>query len=249
MATKSGAGKVFSVDLAGGGRGGYGGGFTNPYAAALEREALDVARGKEERNQTMEELNLKKAKHASEQEDAAEIAMSKIATLRPDSMNFQHDYSTLMGDKNIHRAMLGGGRQAVEMMMAQKLQEHGDHIDSWNKIAQNYAYKGDISKLPTDDEGVIDWEKARPSFENALLAHESGIRSKMAAAQQQQQEAGYQQVAAVDPSTGEMTTKLVKLPETFESTAGTKPSAAQKPLPQETEEDSVDVMFPDNRRK
>jgi len=175
----------------------------DPEALAAERSALK-ARSLENRRRELE----------LESHDAALKSLDKIGALDPSNMDFEHDYEKLMGDPHIHLARIGEGKSAVEGELARKLEQHKDHIDTWNKIASNYHYQGDIRRLPVDKNNRIDWEATLPIFQNAQAQHYARVQQAREENAPKLAEAGYAEVQQIDPETGKAKFSIKKLPST-----------------------------------
>jgi hypothetical protein len=172
------SGKSFLSDVPRAGGGGFSGGQTDPFAYALSEEALGYKRAEEQRAQKSSELATKReefeqkaAERRLQREDDLSSALDFIDTKlgNPASMHFQDKYEEVMGDPIVHRAMASReGRQSVMGMLKYQHDSHQDYLDGWRQIASNYGYEGDVSKLPTNKNGEVDWQKTLPIFNDAL---------------------------------------------------------------------------------
>jgi len=224
------------------GRGSSGGGGSSYYINNYKREDPTEVAEKEARAKA-QILENQHTRLVLESQESAIKSLNKIGALDPSNMDFEHDYEKIMGDADLHLARIGPGKSAVENELARKLEQHKDHIDTWNKIASNYYYQGDIRRLPVDKNNRIDWEATLPIFQNAQAQHYARVQQAMEENAPKLAEAGYAQVEAVDPETGKTKSFLKKFPsvkkDVWEQTGTpsatpsqmkTSPAATQKAL-------------------
>jgi hypothetical protein len=205
------------------------------YNPAFEQEAYSVAMDKARREERSFELAERRERRAQEREDRKNEQMDhldetlgKISTKlrRPDSMKFQKHYEDIMGDPDVHRAMVTKeGRTAVMGLLKDFHDQHQNYVDSWNQIGKNYGWEGDLHSLPTSADGTINWNKTlKEHFNPALERRQREEAMKFAMSQQQAGQYGYGIVKMPDG-----TTKLVKN-EDMSGAFGKKPEAST-PLP------------------
>lgn len=186
----------------------------------------------DKRREELENLNLKRARSQADGDSATEIAFAKIHALREDNArDFEKEYENLIVDPDIHRAMLGSGREDLKSFLAMKMKNHEDYIKRWQGMYEQHGGKGDVRDVLSSytEDGSFHPIKAKKLFNQTL----SNARRETAAQQEAAREAGYTMLTYTDPETGKKVNKFEKL--NTDEMFNKKPTEAQpKPQPAST---------------
>ena len=196
------------------------------YKRAKEQRAEEFAQIQIRREKRLEDADLRKAKRDEDIETALDFVDRKLGN--PASMKFQDNYEKIMADPIVHRAMVSkDGRAVVSGLMSERHDAHQNYLKSWQDIAANYKYTGDISKLPTTSTGEIDRDKSM-SFLNRNFQSAS-IQDRQNRAMAEQKAASLNlQPTKIDPVTGDITEYGVKKIDDMFANAGKEKEAAAK---------------------
>jgi hypothetical protein len=182
------------------------------------------------REKRLEEADLRRAKREEDIDIALDFVDKKLGN--PASMKFQDNYEEIMVDPIVHRAMVSkDGRAILSGMMKERHDAHENYVKSWQAVASNYKYTGDIAALPLSSNGEIN-KKAATEKLNKHLFNANLQEQQSREMARQKAESLDLQVTKIDPITGDITEYGVKkIDDMFANAVKEKEAAAKKVVP------------------